>query len=175
MPEMVDRTGQRFGRLVAMERADANRHGKVRWLCQCDCGQRAIVIGSVLGRGTTRSCGCLNLENARARADKYFPKTGNFKHGLSRSGEYKIWAGMKCRCNTPSATHFENYGGRGVGLDDPLWVTFVPFYTDMGPRPSPKHSLDRIDNDKGYSKSNCRWATTKEQRTNQRARLTDAR
>ena len=88
---------------------------------------------------------------------------------------------MKVRCDNPNATGYANYGGRGIKVCDRWRTSFAAFLADMGPKPSPKHSIDRIDNDRGYERGNCRWATPKEQRRNSRTfvmtpeRLTDLR
>lgn len=80
---------------------------------------------------------------------------------------YNVWASMRNRCNNPNYKQWADYGGRGISIC-PEWASFDQFVEDMGPRPSPTHSIDRIDNDLGYSPKNCRWATKKEQQRNQR-------
>ncbi len=86
-------------------------------------------------------------------------------HGMSYSPEYRVWIGMLARCNNKNNASFEYYGGRGIRVCE-RWEKFVLFYEDMGPRPSPKHTLDRQDGDKNYEPSNCRWATPVEQSNN---------
>lgn len=83
---------------------------------------------------------------------------------------WAIWKGMKQRCDNPNRKDYSYYGGRGIGYD-PKWKTLAGFLEDMGERPSPAHTLDRINPDQGYSKSNCRWATRAEQSQNTRAAL----
>lgn len=92
---------------------------------------------------------------------------GQPRHGLNKTKEHQAWTGMRKRCRNPKTKHYANYGGRGIDID-PSWELFECFLNDMGFAPSPKHSLDRIDNTKGYSKTNCRWATNDEQARNKR-------
>ena len=92
---------------------------------------------------------------------------GESKHGGSHLPEYQVWARMKRRCTNPNTDHFDRYGGRGIQVCK-RWLSFAAFYRDMGPRPSPSHSIERKDNDKDYGPSNCRWATHKEQVNNRR-------
>ncbi len=87
-------------------------------------------------------------------------------HGMTGTPEHKIWMGIKCRCKCPSATGYYRYGGRAITVSDEWRESFAAFYRDMGPRPTPKHTVERIENDKGYSKDNCCWATRKEQMRN---------
>ena len=89
-------------------------------------------------------------------------------HGMSYSTEYKIWQGIQQRCFNESCRGFKNYGGRGIKACD-SWLSFDNFYRDMGPRPSADYSIDRMDNHGNYEKSNCRWATQKQQNRNQRS------
>lgn len=91
-----------------------------------------------------------------------------FKHGMWGSPEWGIWRDMKRRCLNPNVKCFNNYGGRGITVCD-RWLEFAHFFKDMGHRPSAEHSLDRKDNNKGYNKDNCRWATIEQQSNNTRA------
>lgn len=89
---------------------------------------------------------------------------------LGHTPEYRAWQSMRDRCNNKRARRYADYGGRGIAVD-PSWSTYGQFFADMGPRPSPRHSLDRIDNDQNYCKENCRWATAKEQACNRRSNV----
>jgi hypothetical protein len=158
---VIDRTGHRYGRLVVLERQpnkETPTGPQARWLCQCDCGNRVVVLGAGLakgarGKGGTRSCGCLVREKP-------------IKHGKSHDRVYRIWHMMVQRCGNPNNTHYASYGGRGITVCE-RWRDFVNFYADMGD-PPPKHTLDRIDNARGYGPDNCRWVTMKVQGNNRR-------
>lgn len=91
-------------------------------------------------------------------------------HGMTNTSEYRSWHHMKGRCLNPKDYDYKNYGGRGIDICQDWVDSFESFYKDMGPKPSRNHSLERIDNSKGYNKENCKWATRKEQNNNQRKR-----
>lgn len=154
----IDLTGQRFGRLVALRDSGERRRGRVYWVCLCDCGQETIVKASHLRGGVTRSCGCLHDE-----CSAHLKRT----HGLSHLPEYKAWAAMIGRCTNSRHQSHHYYGARGIRVCG-RWTNFEAFYDDMGVRPSPKHTLERVDNSLGYSPDNCVWATQKQQLRNKR-------
>lgn len=154
--------GDRYGRLVVIrEVASIVSNGeKLRRVeCICDCGVVKEYRLHSLRTGNTRSCGCFVKENVGV---------GPKKHGLSESCEYRIWQGMKRRCRAVGDACYRHYGGRGIKVCERWSASFEAFYEDMGPRPSDKHSIDRINNDGDYEPSNCRWATSKEQSRNKR-------
>jgi hypothetical protein len=153
----LELAGKRFGRLVVI-RLDTHRGVKRRWLCQCDCGNTSIAFVADLTSGKHVSCGCWQKQVV----------AGIFtKHGASNTCEYETWSRMKQRCLDPNHPRYRDYGGRGITVSPEWRDSFERFLADMGPRPVGR-SLDRIDNNDGYSASNCRWATDKEQAQNQR-------
>lgn len=158
MTKRLDVTGQRFGSLTVLAVSGKDVHGNFMWLCQCDCGNKRVVGGYRLRSGHTKSCGCLQPEAARKASTV---------HGGRYLPEYSIWSAMIKRCGNSKADNYERYGGRGISVCE-SWLNFENFFRDMGSRPTLKHSIDRIDNDKGYSKDNCRWATGVEQSANKR-------
>lgn len=159
--------GDRFGRLTVQSAAAPARWGAPRWLCACACGGTIETNDQTLRNGGTRSCGCLRREKLRAKRSE----RKNFVHGMSHSPEYRVWLGMKTRCYNSNDTNFWHYGRLGVKVCARWRTSFVAFYEDMGPRPSPRHSLDRIDPHGNYEPGNCRWATYAVQARNKRRKL----
>ena len=157
-------TGQRYGRLVVIERAGSDREGKSLWRFKCDCGNETTITAKSAKSGNTTSCGCRRRETLKELPIRSY-KHGNNRRG-QRASEYTIWSSMKSRCHNPNDNDFYLYGARGIAVCD-RWQQFENFYADMGPRP-PALTLDRINNDGNYEPSNCRWATAKEQRHNRR-------
>lgn len=147
--------GNRYGRLLV--ESEAPNPGRRLWLCRCDCGHAVKIATGNLTSGDRSSCGCT-------------PSRGTTRHGYNReharSKEYNAWAKMLERCQNPKASHYENYGGRGISVCDHWRKDFCNFLADMGDCPSSDHSLDRINNDGNYEHSNCRWATRKQQSRN---------
>jgi hypothetical protein len=152
--------GQIFSRLRVVEIVSTGR--KAKWLCICACGTERTIRRDALIQGTTKSCGCLVREHLKRGQERT-------THGDCRqrpTPEYRAWRGMKTRCMNPKKQHYERYGGRGITVCE-RWISNYEFFlADMGRKPSPKHSLDRINNNGNYEPSNCRWATKKEQIAN---------
>lgn len=167
-PRFQDLEDQSFDRWTVIAYAGVNEFEQSLWLCRCECGTERVVAGSRLTTGRSRSCGCLRAESITT-------------HGSSYTPEYQAWAAMIHRCSNSANEHFLDYGGRGVTVCTGWLLSFATFLSDVGLKPSRKHSLDRIDNDGHYScghceeclencwTMNCRWATVKEQNRNKRS------
>jgi hypothetical protein len=138
------------------------------WRVRCECGQQKDVLGANLVKGRQVSCGCKQAERIAAvgRASKKHGHAGRPEIGIPPSPTYRSWIAMWVRCTSEKHPAYHRYGGRGIKVCD-RWKSFENFLADMGERPHGL-TLDRAENDDGYQKSNCRWATRSEQSRNQR-------
>lgn len=153
--------GHKYGRLEVVRRVTNAKSGHARWLCQCECGNMKIATSNCLRKGEAKSCGCL-------------AKDRGLKHGLYYDPLYKLWNGARQRTTNQDYESYHNYGGRGIKMH-PKWEnnpeSFIKYLRmALGPKPTPQHSLDRINNDEGYVPGNLRWATSSEQNQNRRPR-----
>jgi hypothetical protein len=161
MSALIDITSHRFGRLVAQELVGRTREGKALWRCLCDCGRAHEVTGANLRRGRVRSCGCACRPPTTKHGDTAGGKT---------AAEWAAWHQAKMRTTSPTHPAWKDYGGRGIKVCERWLNSYENFLADMGRRPSPQHSIDRINNDGDYEPGNCRWATKSEQVLNRRPR-----
>lgn len=148
--------GRKHGRLTIQSFSHKDIHGKRMWNCLCECGKTVVLPHALFAKKIT--CGCADEKRSGVRY-----KT----HGMSHSSEWSIWHGIRKRCLCPTDRAYPRYGGRGIDLCKEWTDSFESFYKDMGQRPVGK-TLDRIDNNKGYSKENCRWVDWKTQSRNKR-------
>lgn len=158
---VINLLGRKFGRLTVISRASNNKHGKARWLCQCECGKRKAILANSLLSGKTKSCGCYRKEVA--------PHNNLPKHGMSGTRLWTIWCGMKSRCYYPKNIAFKNYGDRGIRVC-PEWVdNFLAFHEwALKNGYADNLTIDRINCDGNYEPSNCKWSTYEEQENNRR-------
>ena len=161
-----DETGNTYGRLYVVELSASDDSGKACWVCKCKCGNITVVSGDRLRQGVTKSCGCLAIDIIGN-----MNKTHGFTSGGRKSPTYKSWTGMRGRCYTKTNKKYLRYGGRGIKMCDRWKDSFDNFLADIGLKPSPEHSIDRINNDGNYEPGTCRWATDIEHSRNKSTTL----
>ena len=165
MAKLSLQPGQKFNRYTVVKFWDISKNLKRRYQCQCDCGNVRVVVGSCLINGHQKSCRCLKRELAKERATTHgHTKTGKW------SPEYTAWCNIKIRCTKTNAPNYKWYGGRGIKVCEQWMHSFTNFLADMGPKPEPTLTIDRIDNNRDYEPGNCKWSTMKEQCANRRPR-----
>lgn len=148
-------TGKRFGKWVVVQEVAERKHGQVCWLCKCDCGNEKVLVGAVLRKGKSKSCGCYREAVKRT-------------HGMYQAPIHRVWSNMIQRWYNPKNKVYHNYGGRGIVVCDRWRTSFEAFYQDVGDVPFEGAQLDRINNDLGYLKDNVHWATSSENLNNTR-------
>lgn len=150
------KSGDRVGKWTVIEPAAPTKWKQARWLCRCECGTQRPVAAHHLKLARSMSCGC-------------GPHMNGLTHGGTLGGvsspEHYSWRGMRTRCQNPRASNWRLYGGRGIQVCE-RWDSFAAFLEDMGPKPTPQHSIERLDRNGDYKPGNCIWATAKQQARN---------
>lgn len=155
----LDLKDKKFGYWTVLYRAE-NKYNKSHWVCKCLCGNEKSIAGSTLISGRSTKCASCNIKKVHT------------KHGFCvdrrKIPEYHIWRNMKYRCTNPKAKRWSDYGGRGIKVCKEWLNSFQSFYNDMGEKPFNRATLDRVNNEKGYCKENCRWVPYSVQNRNRR-------
>lgn len=167
---LEDYVGKKFTYLTVIKEGNIHitkgNHKHRTIFCKCDCGVEKDFQFSAVKSGLIKSCGCYSAKMVSERMKKKM-KT----HGRTLTSEYYSWMSMKKRCLNDTHKSYKSYGGRGISICSRWENSFENFFEDMGVRPGKNYSLDRINNNLGYCKENCRWATKKEQSRNIRTNV----
>lgn len=147
MGKFIDLTGQKFGRLAVIQRAENGKGNNARFKCACDCGRETITLATHLRSGHSTSCGCLAFEKMQE---------ASIKHGMSKTPLHNIWKEMRARCERSSHARFSRYGGRGIKVFE-AWSDYQVFFEYVSPTYKRGMQLDRINNDGNYEPGNVRW------------------
>ncbi len=164
-----DLTSLVFGRLTVIEFSHSQKYkggARAIWKCLCRCGKTTFVRGGNLQSGNTTSCECAHRDKMTKHGH-----AASSRNGKPPSSLYSCWVSMKNRCESRQYHGYSHYGGRGISICERWRNSFVNFLADVGERPGPEYSLDRIDNDGDYEPGNVRWATARQQRRNSRNRF----
>lgn len=153
-----DISGKRFGRLVVIRYLDKPAYV---FECLCDCGVLTIARAGHLKSGKKKSCGCLDRDT----------RAGRSVGAWNKFPEYRVWRGIKARCYSPSSQNYKFYGGRGIRMSEEWHKDFSAFLRDVGARPGPEYSIDRIRPNEHYEAGNCRWALTQDDNRNKRSNV----
>ena len=164
MSRLLDLVGEKYGKLTVLEYSGKTKNNKTKWTCLCECGVKVEVQTALLRNGKTQSCGCLKSDMLVKR---------NTTHGKAKTPEHQVWLSAKARTTNPNFAQSKDYMDRGIIMEEPWFSSFEAFLGDMGLKPTPKHSIERLDVNGNYCKSNCIWATPETQAFNQRKRSTN--
>lgn len=178
--DYTDAVGKKINKWTILEEVPREKGKKKEFICRCDCGTVAKKKSYEVYSGHTTNCGCVrrekNVKRNKSKKQKeavkkaWVERRGGEEKNLKDNPEYSSWAHMKYRCYNKNCKQYKDYGGRGIKVCDRWLDSFQNFFKDMGRRPEGNYSLERVDNNKGYSPDNCVWADRITQRNNQRKR-----